>query len=144
MANQPQMNDAHSESERLRLLLNDPIAEMLKTRYWGPRPSANPWHQWRPIDAPLVLLGLFEKVANPESTFHTALSVMFRYLDDSTNVLLSCALDVKQCRNTEDINAALNVPVFAVVDFDRPPDLRYPLLDWRRVGQAMGTELRLC
>lgn len=119
--------------ETLRVLGNDPVGNCLRQRYWGPRPNGNPSHQWRPTNAPLVLLGLFEKVVSSGSTYQTALSILFHYLDSASNLELSCTLDVRHCHNRENIEGTLNVRVYAVVDFERPSNLRYPLLDWRRV-----------
>ena len=110
-------------------LEDHPVGNVLRERYWGPRKGL--FHLWRPTDGPLVLYGLFEKISR-DGDYAPAFTVVFNTLTPQQSVAYTCVVDVSRCRNSDSIADALNVPVFAVLEFVPPPTGGQTLLDWVR------------
>ena len=107
-------------------LEDHPVGNTLREYYWGPRKG--PLHLWRPTDGPLVLYGLFEKIST-DGNYAPAFTVVFNTLTWQQSVAYTCVVDVSRCRNPDRIADALNVPVFAVLEFVPPPTGGQTLLD---------------
>ena len=108
-------------------LEDHPVGNALRERYWGPLKGM--FHLWRPTEGPLVMYGLFEKI-NRGGEYDPVFTVVFNTLTQQQRVAYTCIVDVSRCRNPDSIADALNVPVFAVLEFVPPPTGGQTLLDW--------------
>ena len=76
------------------------VGNALRGRYWGPQKPGTPFHLWRPIDGPLVLYGLFEKIID-EGRYSPAFTILFNTLDGQQTVNYTCLVELSRCHNPD-------------------------------------------